>query len=67
MCEDGHNKSHYDLIPNGRGVLVPQGVWAEQRYLEDKTMILVLCDQPYEEADYIRNYEEFLHWKREGN
>ena len=67
LCDDGHNKRHYDLIPNGRGILVPQGVWAEQRYLEDKTMILVLCDQPYEEADYIRNYEEFQLWKREGN
>ena len=66
-CDDGLTKTEDELIPDGKGVLVPNGVWAEQHYLEDNTMILVLCDKPYDESDYLRNYKEFLKWKGLGN
>ena len=66
-CDDGLTKTEDELIPDGKGVLVPNGVWAEQNYLEDNTMILVLCDQIYDESDYIRDYNDFLEWKGEGN
>ena len=65
-CDDGRTKTEDELIPDGKGILVPNGVWAEQHYLEDNTMILVLCDQTYDELDYIRDYTDFLKWKDEG-
>ena len=30
-----------------------------KKYIEDNTTLTVLCDRPYEEADYIRNYDDF--------
>ena len=43
-----------------RALLVPPGIWAEQVYEGDDTVLMVLCDLPYDEADYIRDYTEFL-------
>lgn len=48
------------------GVLVPPGIWAEQRYLDDRTGLLVLCDRAYEEADYIRDFEAYRKFRASG-
>lgn len=42
-----------------RGVLIPPGIWAEQRYLADPTVLMVLCDQGYDADDYIRDFPTF--------
>ncbi|MDX2103566.1 MAG: FdtA/QdtA family cupin domain-containing protein [Alphaproteobacteria bacterium] len=41
------------------GVLLPPGIWGEQHYLDPDAVLMVLCDRPYEAADYIRDFEEF--------
>ena len=41
------------------GLFIPPGIWGCQKYIEDNTTLTVLCDRPYEEADYIRNYDDF--------
>ena len=41
------------------GVEVKPGIWGEQMYLEDNTILVVLSDYLYDENDYIRNYNEF--------
>ena len=64
LCDDGEKRQTIRMSSNSDGVLVPNGIWAEQTYLEDKTVLLVICDQPYDENDYIRNYDEFIDWKR---
>lgn len=43
-----------------QALLTPPGIWAEQTYLEKDTTLMVACDALYDEADYIRDYEEFL-------
>jgi len=65
ICKDGEQTSTYMLDEKNDGIWVVNGVWAEQRYLTDRSVLLVICDQPYDESDYIRDYEVFLHWKRE--
>lgn len=42
------------------GLLIPPGIWSSQKYLQDDSSIAVICDQNYEESDYIRNWEEYL-------
>ena len=64
LCDDGNQRQTIKLRPDSDGVWVPNGIWAEQTYLEDKTVLLVICDQPYDQNDYIRNYDEFIDWKR---
>ena len=48
------------------GLYVPPGIWAEETYVEPRTILMVLCDSPYDETDYIRDYEAFLRWRAEA-
>lgn len=43
----------------GQGVHLPSMVWATQKFVEPESILLVLCDLPYDEADYIRDEAEF--------
>lgn len=64
ICDDGENQDERLLSPESDAVLVPPGIWAEQDYLKDNSIIIVFCDQSYDESDYIRDYDEFLKWKK---
>lgn len=48
------------LSETTHGIYIPAGVWAEQDYLDDESLLLVLCDMLYDEGDYIRSQEEYL-------
>jgi dTDP-4-dehydrorhamnose 3,5-epimerase-like enzyme len=63
-CDDGMEKRRYVLNHEGRGILIPPGIWAKQRYLDSKAVMLVLCDRKYEKMDYIRNYTQFKVFKK---
>lgn len=58
-CNDGRSVQEYLLENMGSGVLVPPNVWAEEEYLEDNSLLMVLCDRGYEPEDYIRCYADF--------
>lgn len=65
VCDDGLAK-HQVLIESMRcGVLIPPLIWAEQTYVQPNTTLMVLCDRPYEEAEYIRDYRDFLRIRQE--
>ena len=59
-CDDGSTNDLYVLDKPNFGLLIAPGVWAEQRYMENNTILTVLCDRPFEEVDYLRNYEDFI-------
>jgi hypothetical protein len=47
-----------------QGLLIPPTVWAEQHYFTHPCVLMVLCDRGYEAADYLRNFHEFLDFRR---
>ena len=59
-CDDGSTNELYVLDKPNFGLVIAPGVWAEQRYMENNTILTVLCDRPFEEVDYLRNYEDFI-------
>ena len=59
-CDDGSQKKSYILDRPSAGLLIQPGVWAEQKYLKNDTVLTVLCDLPFQEEEYIRNYGEFI-------
>jgi hypothetical protein len=63
-CNDGTESRTFVLKGMGRGVLVPPLIWAEQIYEEENSVLMVICDRPYEAADYIRDFSEFLAYRR---
>ena len=60
VVDDGVNKQLRTLSATDKGIWIPAGFWAEQHYSGPSSAILVLCDRPYEEDDYIRDYGQFL-------
>jgi dTDP-4-dehydrorhamnose 3,5-epimerase-like enzyme len=63
FVDDGVSQEILRLTTNSDAVLIPPGIWAEQRYLKDCSVLIVHCDQPYDEDDYLRDYEEFIDWR----
>jgi dTDP-4-dehydrorhamnose 3,5-epimerase-like enzyme len=61
-CDDGETQSIHILNKPYRGLLILPGVWAEQKYLKNSSILTVLCDQPFNEEEYIRNYDEFKNY-----
>ena len=65
-CTDGINSATFLLSSPNDGLYVPTGIWAEQRYKVDGSILLVLCERHYESDDYIRDYEEFLIYRHDS-
>lgn len=65
-CDDGEVKREV-LLDNPEVALeIPPGIWAEQYYCdaESDSVLMVFCDQPYDESDYIRNYDDFIVFRK---
>jgi dTDP-4-dehydrorhamnose 3,5-epimerase-like enzyme len=59
-CDDGTAKQEVLLDRPELALEIPPGIWAKQHYIEPSNVLMVLCDLPFDEADYIRDYEEFI-------
>jgi dTDP-4-dehydrorhamnose 3,5-epimerase-like enzyme len=56
---DGAQARRIELNP-GQAVLIENGIFSSETYLDRETVLLVLCDQPYDKDDYIQSLEEYL-------
>jgi len=65
ILDDGNNKKTVTLNrPNLAFHIVP-GLWRELNNFSSGSICMVLASDKYDEADYIRNYEDFLKFKDE--
>lgn len=62
-CDDGKDRQSFTLESPEKGLLIPPSIWAEQEY-EPNTILMVLTDQLYDESDYIRDYDQFLKYRK---
>lgn len=63
VVDDGVRRQVYRLDHPSQALYLPAGIWGEQTYLEQGSVLAVLCDAPYDEADYLRDRAEFLDFK----
>lgn len=56
---DSHEEYRLTL-DQGQAVLLPPGIWASEIFEEPGSLLLVLCDRPYEPDEYIRSRDEFV-------
>lgn len=63
LCNDSRHEVNYTLRPQSDALLLPPGIWSHQAYDFDSSSLLVFCDYPFDEADYIRDYGVFLNLK----
>ena len=59
FCDDSVDQKVFLLDQPNLGLLVPPGIWAEQRYIQKNSSMTVICDRLYESEDYISDYDNF--------
>ncbi|SEN63174.1 WxcM-like, C-terminal [Sphingomonas gellani] len=60
MLDDGHSRRSVVLDRPDLAVTIGPMIWREMYDFSDDAVLMVLADQHYDEADYIRDYETFL-------
>ena len=64
ICDDGKNKKKFIIYNFNKSIFIPKGIWTTIKYLDKNNIINVLCDFDYTEKDYIRNYKEFIEYRK---
>lgn len=67
MLDDGINKKVVTLNRPDYGLMVIPGIWRELIEFSSGAICLVLASQPYDETDYLRDYNEFSTYKENYN
>jgi UDP-2-acetamido-3-amino-2,3-dideoxy-glucuronate N-acetyltransferase len=57
--DDGETRQEFVLDSPSLGLHLPPMVWGTQYRYSPGAVLLVLASDPYDEADYIRDYAEF--------
>lgn len=58
--DDGRSRTDHRLERADAAVMLEPMVWHEMHDFAEGTVLLVLASAHYDEADYIRDYDEFL-------
>src|SRR5690554_1266693 len=64
VLDDGKERKEILLNRPDKGLLIPSGVWRELIEFSAGAVCLSLVSAEYDEADYIREYDEFKKYKK---
>lgn len=64
IVDDGRVKRTVNLSRPYVGLYLPPGLWRELNNFSSGAICLVLASEIYSEEDYIRDYEEFINYKK---
>ena len=62
--DDGVSKKTVFLNRPYVGLHIPPGIWAAEQNFSSGSVCLVLASEKYDEEDYIRDYCDFLVFKK---
>ena len=62
--DDGKVKRSFLLNRPYQGLLVVPGIWRDLDDFSSGSVCMVLASHPYDKEDYIRDYEEFIEYKK---
>lgn len=63
--DDGTETAEVLLDCPYKGLFIESNTWREMYDFSDNAVLLVLASEHYDEADYIRNYDEFIQYVKE--
>lgn len=66
VVDDGINKKTFNLNRSYYGLYVPAGLWRELENFSTNSLALEFGSTHYIPTDYIRDYDEFLKKKKNG-
>jgi dTDP-4-dehydrorhamnose 3,5-epimerase-like enzyme len=64
--DDGETKQNFTIDSPYYGIRLGPKLWHTMTKFSRDCVILVLADDYYEESDYIRDYEQFMEYVKEG-
>jgi|SRR3954449_6528306 hypothetical protein len=67
IVDDGKVKRTFHLARPNFGLFLPAGLWRELTNFSSGSICLVLASEKYNEDDYIREYQQYLNWKKNFN
>lgn len=67
FLDDGKQRWQYRLQQPHQGLVIKSMVWCEMHDFTPDCVLLVLADTPYDESDYLRDYDEFLQLAAQKN
>lgn len=66
VLDDGTNKKEVFLNHPNKALHIRSGIWREMKDFSSGSICLVLASIEYNENDYIRDYEQFLNYRKNG-
>jgi len=66
ILDNGREKKNYLLNSPDKALLVGKGIWHEMLWKKENSVLCVAASEYYDENDYIRDYNEFLKYVKEG-
>jgi len=65
VVDDGKANKIISLNRSYYGLLIPAGLWRQMQNFSTNSLAMVMSSTHYFEDDYIRDYEEFLNFRRQ--
>ena len=66
VVDDGQYKKTFTLNRSYYGLYVPKGLWREMENFSTNAFALEFGSSPYDESDYVRDYQHFQKMKIDG-
>lgn len=66
ILDDGKEKTSYLLDSPEKALLVLKGYWRNLYWKKEGSVLCVAASDYYDEDDYIRDYDEFIKYVKEG-
>ena len=64
VVDDGREQQVFSLNRSYYGLYIPAGYWRQMQNFSTNSLALVLSSTPYSEDDYIRDYDEYLEYRK---
>ena len=64
LLDDGTEKRSVLLNDPSKGLVIGPGLWRDMVWHKENSVLCVAASEYYDEKDYIRNYEDFIKFKR---
>ena len=66
VVDDGDQKKTFSLNRSYYGLYIPAGLWRTMENFSTNSFALEFGSMHYDASDYVRDYEEFLKLKKDG-
>lgn len=66
VVDDGTTKQKFTLNRSYYGLYIPKGMWREIENFSTNSLALEFASTRYDPTDYVRDYNDFLKLKRDG-